>query len=84
MDVSLALSYKNCRVKISKNSGFTISMHFDSSSFTVTKDMIETNVVLRKDGIEIVIDSSRENGVNYRHPKGCQLPGFVENCFQHY
>ena len=22
--------------------------------------------------------------VNYRHPKGCQLPGFVENCFQHY
>lgn len=63
VDVSLALSYKNCRVKISKNSGFTISMHFDSSSFTVTKDMIETNVVLRKDGIEIVIDSSRENGV---------------------
>ena len=51
---------------------------------TVTKDMFETNVVLRKDGIEIVIDSSRENGVNYRHPKGCQLPGFVENCFQHY
>ena len=24
------------------------------------------------------------NAVNYRHPKGCQLPGFVENCFQHY
>ena len=22
--------------------------------------------------------------VNYRHPKWCQLPGFVENCFQHY
>ena len=22
--------------------------------------------------------------VNYRHPKGCQLPGFVENCFQPY
>ena len=22
--------------------------------------------------------------VNYRHPKGCQIPGFVENCFQHY
>ena len=24
------------------------------------------------------------HSVNYRHPKGCQLPGFVENCFQHY
>ena len=22
--------------------------------------------------------------VNYRHPKWCQLSGFVENCFQHY
>ena len=25
-----------------------------------------------------------EIDVNYRHPKGLQLPGFVENCFQHY
>ena len=24
------------------------------------------------------------HSVNYRHPKGCQLPDFVENCFQHY
>ena len=27
---------------------------------------------------------SKDVIVNYRHPKGCQLPGFVENCFQHY
>ena len=30
------------------------------------------------------INSWKGEIVNYRHPKGCQLPGFVENCFQHY
>ena len=32
----------------------------------------------------IDVDNIDEMHVNYRHPKGCQLPGFVENCFQHY
>ena len=63
VDASIALSYQNWRVKVSKNSGVTFSMHFDSSSFTVTKDMIETNVVLRQDGIEMVIDSGGDNSV---------------------
>ena len=33
---------------------------------------------------ELFIDFHYCPLVNYRHPKGCQLPGFVENCFQHY
>lgn len=63
VDASISLSYQNWRVKVSKNSGFTFSMHFDSSSFTITNDKIETNVVLRKDEIEMVIDSSGDNSV---------------------
>ena len=27
---------------------------------------------------------TKDEYMNYRHPKGSQLPGFVENCFQHY
>ena len=27
---------------------------------------------------------TKDEYMNYRHPKGCQLLGFVENCFQHY
>ena len=63
VDASIALSYQNWRVKVSKNSGVTFSMHFDSSSFTITKDKIETNLVLREDEIEMVIDSSGDNSV---------------------
>ena len=63
VDASISLSYQNWRVKVSKNSGVTFSMHFDSSSFTITNDKIETNVVLRKDEIEMVIDSSGDNSV---------------------
>ena len=33
---------------------------------------------------EAVLGGMNMTNVNYRPPKGCQLPGFVENCFQHY
>ena len=38
-------------------------MSFNSSSFTVTKEKIETKVVLRKDGIEMNIYSNGEKSV---------------------
>ena len=40
--------------------------------------------VLQQISLDKTVLSHIESDVNYRHPKGCQLPGFVENCFQHY
>ena len=63
IDASVSLYYQNWKVKLSKSSGLSISMSFNSSSFTVTKEKIETKVVLRKDGIEMNIYSSGEKSV---------------------
>ena len=63
IDASLSLYYQNWKVKLSKSSGLSISMSFNSSSFTVTKEKIETKVVLRKNGIEMNIYSSGEKSV---------------------
>ena len=45
------------------------SLGFSNGTKVVVTSVISGNVIVK---------------VNYRHPKGCQLPGFVENCFQHY
>ena len=59
-----------------------------SSIDKVSKSLKKKGVVVSDEALAVIIDTAfselMDHIVNYRHPKGCQLPGFVENCFQHY
>ena len=59
-----------------------------SSIEEVSKELKKKGVAVSDEAISVIIETAfselMDHIVNYRHPKGCQLPGFVENCFQHY
>ena len=52
------------------------------AAFALPFEYAQNNVVVMSEDLEK--GKTYSVIVNYRHPKGCQLPGFVENCFQHY
>lgn len=66
VDASFSISCSIWKIKISKKEGLTLSFHFDSSSFTLSKEKMETKVVLRKDDIEMTFESSGKTYVKGR------------------
>lgn len=63
LDASLSVYGDIWRIKISRNSGLTLSFHFDSSSFTLSKEKIETKVIIKRDDIKMTIESSGKSSV---------------------
>ena len=66
VDASLSLSHSFWKVKISKKSGVTVSCSFDSSSFSIGQDKLETKVVLEENEVEITVDSGGKSSVKGR------------------
>ena len=65
-----------------------MSVKGNSSIEEVSKSLKKKGVSVSNEALSVIIETAFSelmgHIVNYRHPKGSQLPGFVENCFQHY
>ena len=68
---------------INREMGKTINFSINLNENTIING--EHHSVISNIEIHYNVDDEIDSyNVNYRHPKGLQLPGFVENCFQHY